>query len=179
MLKRREKWLAIGTAIAVAILLLDRAVLTPVFDQLDVLAGREAQLVSELQKVSRLMDEQRSMRGRWRELTNTGLVTDPSEAERQVLDAVRQWSRDSGLDIRAVQPQRVTGGEALGVIEFQADGRGSMRNVTDFLYSLHTAALPIRVDRVRLSSRNADGQVTIELRLSTIYRRPDTEGRPS
>jgi Tfp pilus assembly protein PilO len=169
-LNRREKWLAIATAVAVALFFADRFVLTPALDSLDELDQREQQLTAGLQHASRVFKQRRESNDRWAQMTESGLSTDPAECERQILDAVRQWSRDARLSLISLQPERPMTEGSPREIGFQASARGSMQAVTAFLFAARQSSLPIRIERMHLSAADSGDVISLDLRLSTLYR---------
>jgi hypothetical protein len=169
-LNRREKWLAIATTVVIALFIADRFVVTPAFDAMDELDRQEQQLTAGLQHASRVFKQRRASNDRWEYMTAKGLSADPAECERQILDAVRQWSRDARLDLISLQPERSTSEGSPREIGFQASARGSMRAVTEFLFAARQSTLPLRIERMHLSASDSGDVMSFDLRLSTLYR---------
>lgn len=168
MLNKRERILAILAVSAIGILGIDRFVLTPITEALDMLGAEEQRLVSELEQVSRVLKQRRAKQKIWRSMTKDGLGTDPSEAERRVLEAVRGWSGESGLTLGSIQPERPVERDELREIGFQATGRGSVEAITRFLYLLEQSTIPIRVERLRVSAIDKSDEMNLEIRVSTV-----------
>ena len=110
------------------------------------------------------------MEQEWKEMLEAGLKRDVSEAESQVLHAVRNWSQESGLALSSVKPQRIAQEGDLQEITFQAAGTGSMRSVARFLWQLETAPLPLKVKELQLGSRKEGADdLSLQLRISALY----------
>lgn len=173
-MSRREKLIAIAALGVVALFGLDRWLITPMLDRRDALLAEEMRLITEAQHANRLLSEKRRAMRRWEDLTREHLLADASQAESAILHAVRDWSRQAGLSLTSVQPDRTGGGEGEYVIALAASANGDMQAVARFLFQLEQADLPVRVERMRLSAAGEGGRLNLDVRLSTIYQPPAT-----
>ena len=105
-LSKRETYIAAAAIAAVALLALDRYVVTPVLESGEALEAEKEQLVDELANAQRLFERRQMLGGRWDELTAGGLTDDPEEAESLILHAMRDWAAEAGLSMSSLKPER-------------------------------------------------------------------------
>lgn len=181
----RERLIILAAASVVAILLLDRYVITPLDEYRDALDVRKQRLLGDMDRAQALLEHKRKLAPKWREMIAGGLKGDPSEAESQVLHLVQDWSQEAGLKLTSLKPDRLIEKRNLQEISFQAAGTGSMKAVSRFLWRLETAKAPIRVKEMQLGARKeGSDDLTLQLRLSTLYQAaqppaPSGTGAPS
>jgi len=169
VLSRREKYITAAAGIAVAILFLDRAVLTPLQERAASRSEETARRVREIEQAGMLFDRMRHLSGAWQEIQSNGLKSDAGEAEIQVLHAVRNWAQESGLALSGLRPESVKQRGALDELTFRASGTGTIQSVAGFLWRLESAPIPIRVTDLQLGSRKeAADDLSLQLRLSTL-----------
>ena len=178
VLSKRERYIVAATIIAVSILVLDRYVLTPFLDHRAQIGAERQNLLREMERAMNQFARRRQMQQEWKEMLEAGLRRDASEAESQVLHAVRNWSQESGFSLSSVKPERIVQEGELQEITFQAAGTGSMRSVALFLWQLETAPLPLKVKELQLGSRKEGADdLSLQLRISALYLPAET--RPS
>ena len=122
ILSKRERYIALAAIGALALLVADRYVLTPITD-LNAQAVNEVQaLTGELELASSLFLQKGVMVGKWNKMVAGGLKMEAGEAESQVLHAMQDWAGDAGLDLWSIKPERLDQGDDLREI-----GRASCR----------------------------------------------------
>jgi hypothetical protein len=131
-------------------------------------------LANQLQEGTAALSHQRDLASKWKEIVDGGLKHDPTEAESQILHALADWSREAGVKLVAVKPERAIEREnlkkPLQEITFVASGTGSMSNIRLLLYRIETSKIPLRVKSLQLGSRKeGTDDLSVELRLSTLY----------
>ena len=169
VLSKRERYVVAATIIAVSILVLDRIV-TPFMERRAQTEAQRQNLLREMERAMNQFARRRQMEQEWKEMLEAGLKRDVSEAESQVLHAVRNWSQESGLALSSVKPERIAQEGELQEITFQAAGTGSMRSVARFLWQLETAPLPLKVKELQLGSRKEGADdLSLQLRISALY----------
>lgn len=177
MLSKRERSIAIATAAAVGLLVLDWYVLTPLMDYSGSLTQQKEQLVSQLSAAARLMHTRTTLSRRWRSVRTTTVKHSPSEAESQLLNAQRRWSQESGLVLDAIKPERNEKLHDMQEVAFATTGVGSLHAATQFLYRLETAPIPLRIRELQLASRSeGSDDLTLAVRVSTLCDPPVKPG---
>jgi hypothetical protein len=173
-LSKRERFIIAAAVIVVALLVLDRYVVSPLLECCDRAAARKEGVLADIQRGQDLLARKREIGPKWREMIAGGLKRDPAEAESQILHAVGDWARDAGLKMSSVKPERMPDKRSLQEISFQAAGTGPMNAVARFLWRLETSKVPIRIKELQLGSRKeGTDDLTLQLRLSTLYQAPE------
>ena len=173
-LSKRERFIIAATVIIVALLVLDRYVVSPLLECCDRAAALKESKLADIQRGQDLLARNREIGPKWREMIAGGLKRDPAEAESQILHAVGDWARDAGLKMSSVKPERMPDKRSLQEISFQAAGTGPMNAVARFLWRLETSKVPIRIKELQLGSRKeGTDDLTLQLRLSTLYQAPE------
>lgn len=175
MLSRREKLILIVTVAALSIFVLDRYVWTPLSQERDRLAAEKLRLSEELQNGTRMIRARRDLMPRWKHMASEAIADDPAAAETRLLHAVRGWSREAKLNLTSVQPERPPEKGELRQVVVSANGSGSMAAIAQFLYLLESSQEPVKVQRLRIAS--SERELTLELRISTLYRAPVEQPR--
>jgi Tfp pilus assembly protein PilO len=177
LMSKRERMVAWTALAAVVLLVGDRFVLKRIRVRRDAMRNERARLVADLDRARLLFERQRQLAPRWQELSQAGLLADPDKAESEVLHAIRTWSQDSSLVLSSLRPEAVIDHGALCELTFQASATGSMRGVARFLFSLESAARPIRVTDLQLGTRKeGTDDLSLQLRVSALCRaRTDQE----
>ena len=179
-LSRRERLIITVTLVVVALLVLDSYVVTPLRECCDRVAARKESLLAEMKRGHDLLARKREIGAKWREMIASGLKRDPAEAESQILHAVGDWAKDAGLKLSSVKPERQPDKRKLQEISFQASGTGSMNAVSRFMWRLETSKVPIRVKDFQLGARReGTDDLTLQLRLSTLYQAPEPPASPT
>lgn len=170
ILSRRERLIALVTAAAVGILMLDRYALTPFEESRSGTLARKEAVLNELQRGRQLLANQRQLAPRWRAMLDGGLQGDPAEAEGQLLHACRNWAQESRLSLVSLTPDRGLETGDLREIAVRATLTGSMEGIRQFLGRVRGAAIPVRVDELLISARReGTDDLSLDMRLSTLY----------
>jgi Tfp pilus assembly protein PilO len=172
-ISKRERLIVIATGVVVALLVLDHFVWTSVKNALDDAQLQQTKLQQTINQDQQVLDRQRTMGPKWKEMITGGLKHDPTEAESQVLHSIREWCQDAGLTLVSLQPEREPEKKILQEIAFRAVGTGSMNAVSRFLWRVETSKIPVRIKEMQVGSRKEGADdLTIQLRLSTLYQPP-------
>ena len=175
---KRERIIMIATLVVVSLLVLDRFVVSPFLRDRDRISSEKTALVGELENATMLFEREQRARRRWHQMRRSRLREDASEAEGQVLHAVREWSQEHRLILSSVKPEhgRPREDEELQEIGFQLSGTGTMRAAVGFLWEVQASDLPLRINELQLASaREGRDEISLQLRISTIYVRETDE----
>ncbi len=176
-LSKRETQLALVSAAAVVLLVLDHYLIRPILESGAALEAQQAQIVQKLEDAGRLFERRRLIAHRWEELSAAGLTSDPAEAESRVLHAMRDWAEQARLALSSLKPDRSQQGGTMREITVLASGTGSMEAVAQFLWRVETSALPLRIRELQLGARKEGAdELSLQLKASTLY---VAEGEPS
>ncbi|MGA2266447.1 MAG: hypothetical protein ABSH10_08475 [Phycisphaerae bacterium] len=170
VLSKRERYALIGTAVAVTVLAVDRLAVAPLLAWRSRTDDERAHLTSEWDRATALLARRDQVASHWRQMVASGMKSDPGEAESQVLHAVRDWAEEAGVSLSLLKPDRLAEKSPLPEIAFQAFGTGKMKAVARLLWRIQTAAIPLKVTEVLLSThKEGTDDLSFQLRLSTVY----------
>ena len=165
--EQKIMYLAIG---AVVILILNAYVLEPVLNKRAEVRQTRLTLQAEVDQSLSTLERKKVLQKRWEEMQQDGLGNDVQAAEAMVYRYLRESSDRAGLELGSIQPERLTTETQLGEIDFVLSATGSMQSVTQFLWNLETATIPLKIKSYQLGSKNEMAQaMTIQVVLSTVY----------
>jgi hypothetical protein len=177
--KNRQHLLVIVAGAAVALLLTDRLVFSPVVKSWKARAARIAELSKKVADGRALVDRERSLRGRWDYMTRNMLSTNRSAAEQQVLQALDRWAQENRLNLLSVSPQWKQEADDYRTLECRLEAAGNLGAITRFLYEIEKDPLALRVQTVEIGSRDNDGQqIALGLQISGLVLEPTPAGSP-
>jgi len=169
-LTNRERiimYLAIG---AVALLIFNAYFLEPILDKRAEVSQTRLALQAQVAQSQSTLKRKEMLQESWAEMKQNGLGYDVQAAEAMVYRYLRESSDRARLELGSVQPERLATETQLGEIDFVLSATGSMQSVTQFLWSLETANIPLKIKSYQLGSKNETAQVmTIQAVLSTVY----------
>lgn len=170
---KRERVIGLLTAGVLAVLALDRLVLTPLTERSRSL-GEQLVAARGEQEIGRTLLENRGqMDQRWNEMLAGGIKSDVPEAESQALNALRDWMLDARVTITGLKPEREETQEHFRVVFVGASCTGSLQAITEFLWRVQTTELPMRVTYIQVSSlKPGTDNLSLQLRVSTLCLAP-------
>ena len=172
-LSQRERYIGIATGAVIGLLVLDSFIITPWMAARADLTMRLDARREEMTRAEQTFTNVRRANRRWSELAGETLQSDASAAESQLLNALRDWSEDSGLSVSAVRPDRTGGSNGFGRVTLRATGAGRMDDVTQFLWNVETAEVPVRMEELQIATRKpGEDDLTLQFTLATIYLPP-------
>lgn len=170
-LSKREKYIAIIMVLIVSLLMLDRVVLTPLFDYQSTILAESDRLNQEMNLAQTTFRKSKLMGKQWSAMQSLGLTASASACESKTLHAIRNWSQTAELDLVAFKPELSNSQSTLSEIQIHVTANGSMKQVARFIYFVETSELPIRVTDLQLGSKqNATDDLSLQVRLSVLYR---------
>jgi len=169
VLSKRERTVALATLSAVAILVLDQFVLSPVLAKLDQLQTDEKNYTDKLTYANSLFLHRKATETRWNQMIADGLKSDAANTEDALDHAVYEWAQASGLTLKSCTPERAVSKDRPEVVLYVV-GAGNMSAVAHFLYQAQTSKLPVKPADVEIGSRReAADDLTITLHISGLY----------
>jgi hypothetical protein len=172
-LSKREKFIGIFTVIVVAVPVLFSYVISPLTTRKAVLDAEIQAAQDELERTGRLFNTARSARREFASMAGSALHQDRASAEGQILNNVREWAQEAGVNLSSLKPEREEKEKDFQKITFRATCSGGMSQVGRFLHRIQTAAIPVRVTDLSLSShRDGADDLSLSVALATIYQLP-------
>ena len=182
-LAKRERMLVFGTIAVLGLLGLDQYLLTPVLDAEDQLQRERQQVLADMSRAQGVMADRKQSMARWRSMVRGGLKSDPAEAEGQLLHALRDWAKDSGLVLSSVKPERPESKDSqLKEVQVQASANGTLEALTKFLLKAQTASFPLKLSEFQMATRNeTTNDLALQIKVSTLYKgaapKPDSTSK--
>ena len=169
-LSKRERWAAYVTIAVVCVFVLDSYIVTPLLNRRAQTEADKQATLAKMDRTANLFARRKQMGPRWKQMLANGLTSQPSQAESQVLHAVRNWAQESGITLTSVKPEHAVGQGRLREILFLATGTGTMRAVARFLGQVEGTQLPLKVRELQLGSRKKGADdLSVQVRLSALY----------
>jgi hypothetical protein len=176
-LSKRERYIFIGTAVVLVLLILDQFVYNPLSDRLAQAQESRDKSREALRAINSELEKQTQLAPKWRQMLDSGLKSDPEEAESQVMHALHEWAQDCHVKLTKIGPDRrqetasnAPGKKRLPEISFQVTGEGNMESLARLLWRMQSATMPIRVTSVKANaSKEGIDYLSFKLDLSTIY----------
>ena len=172
VLSKREKYIVICTVTVLAMFLVDRYALTPLFGMREETRTQKQKVTAQWNKGFGLLERQGHMEKKWSKYFEQGIYENASETTSRVLHEVRNWSDQYGINLSSITPDRVSSKEKENIqeITFLVSGTGNMNAIGQFLYQLEHTTLPLRLKDIQLSSRQeAVDDMSLQVRVSAIY----------
>jgi len=167
---QRQRFLVITAGAALALLVADRIIFTPLTQHWQHRRQEVAALQARLAEGRSLIARGDRLQSRWGEMQRTALPKDAAQAEQQVISAFDRWGRSAGVELGSIKPQWKKGGsDRSSLIECRVDATGSLATVARFLYEIERSSLPIRIETAELASRDESGQrVSVNLTVTGL-----------
>jgi len=156
--KKREKILIAIAGICIFLLLGDALLISPLARIWKERSSRIGELKKQLEKGDLIAGREESLKNRWTDMKNRSLVNDMPEAEKEVLGAVQNWAIKSGMNVLSLKPRWVNKEDESRLLECRLTGSGDLGSVTRFLFELENDSLPLRLEDVEITARDARGR---------------------
>jgi hypothetical protein len=171
---KRQRYLALATVAVVVIFGLDRFMVGPLMAQKEQLDVSIAEQQQRLAAAQRTFTTSRRVSGQWNAMLAGGLKTDISEAESQILHAIREWAQGAGMALSSVKPERIEREKDFQKITLRATGTGTMQQVSRFLWQLQASPIPVRITDLQINARKEGiDDLSIQLGIATICFAPE------
>lgn len=165
----RQQALTIVAITAIALLLGDRLVFTPLTKTWKDRAARIVELRKKVSQGALTLEREHVIHDRWEQMRTNTLPGNTSLAEQRMLKAFERWSQDSRISVTSVKPQWKHGTEDYQTLECRVDASGSLETVSRFLYNIEKDPLALKMEVVELGTRDSNGQqLTLGLLVSGL-----------
>lgn len=169
-LTRREQKILYLAVASVGFLIFNTYILNPILNKRAEAHQTRLALESEMEQSLATLERKKMVQQRWSQMQQDGLCNDVQAAEAMVYRHLRESSDRAGIELDSVQPDRLNTEGRLGEIDFVLSATGSMQAVTQFLWRLETATIPLKIKWYQLGAKNEMAQVmTLQAVLSTVY----------
>jgi len=174
--KNHEKTLFIAVGVAVALLLLNYIVLTPLYNSWSDRQDQIKKLRGQIREGLALKARATSIEQHWNEMFTNTLPVNNTLAENRLFTAFQGWAQNSRVVLVSQRPsQKDSDDDAYSNEEWHADVTGDIRQIFTFLYSVESSPIGLKVDAVDLSARDDRGaQLALGLTVSGLILNPPT-----
>jgi hypothetical protein len=165
----RQQLLILAAAAAVALLAIDKLLITPLTNAWKDRSREIAGLRAQVTEGRSLIRREQAIRGRWDQMRTNTLPDNPSLAQEQVLKAVVNWSQESGASINALTPQWKNDFDEYKTLVCRVDASGTLWTLSRFLFDIEKGPIALKLESVDLNSRDNNGQqLTLSLQVSGL-----------
>ena len=173
VLSKRERYIGVIAGLVLALLALDKLMISPLLDQRAALAAQINVAEGDLSKATGTIDNSVRANNNWAALA-PNVRKDASEAESQILHNVRDWAAEAGVNLASLNPQRAEREKDFFKLTFRATASGNMGQVGRFLYKIQNASMPARITDLSISNHAKEGvdDLSLSVTIATIYLAP-------
>lgn len=176
VMSKRERYIGIITGTVLAILVVDRFFVTPLMERQAELDGRIKLARQELDRTTGLRETGRRARDVWTTMDRGSLLRDDSDAESQILNGVREWAQEAGINLSSQKRERTEKEGDFVKITYRVTGGGTLPQAARFLYRMQNATVPVRItDFSANSKKDGTDDLNLSVGVSTIYFAPDAD----
>ena len=185
VMSKRERYIGIATVAVVAILALDRVVVTPLIERKSDLDTKLVSARDDMEAANRLLSTSRRLQRDWRDITGAAvrnpndrkLKVTEADAESQILNAIGEWAQGSGFTVQTTKRERTEKEKDFVKLTYRVTATATMRQVGEFLWRIQTAAVPVRITDIQMNSRkDGSDDLAVQLGIATIYLPPPPDG---
>jgi hypothetical protein len=175
VLSKRERYVVIGTTLAIGLFVLDKMILGPVFDYRKQITTAVEDAQKKLEDNKRMFIMQGRSEKLWNQMVTTGgLKADQPTADQQLQVKMHDWIVESGLEEVQTKPEKVTeiGGFKTSAHQWTVAGR--TRALAQLLWRLETSPIPVKVTGVDVKPKHEGiDDLTVQINVSTLFLNPD------
>jgi hypothetical protein len=176
VLSKREKYIGIGVAAAVAVAGLYQFVITPFMDQSNQVDSDMIVAKRQLDDDSTLFARKKKLEKVWKDMQNGGLKSDQSEADAQAQHALVDWAQRTQVNVTSLKSEHAAQEGQFQVLSYEITGTATTPTLAHLISALETASIPLRVNEVQLSSRpEHSDNLQIRLTVSTLLMPPQAD----
>ena len=168
-LSQRERNLAIAAGSVIGCMLLYFVIISPIMAQWDALQQGQANVDQQQKDANQIFDKQAKLQKVWKSMLGAGLLSDASLAESQAENAVYKMANQAGVTNISLKTERPSTEGSFQVTGFSIEGNGSMRQISELVYLLESAAIPLHVNDLQIRRlREGTDELKLHVSFSTI-----------
>ena len=180
--KKREKMLLIAALVAGGLLLLNYVVITPLTDSWKARQDKIKDLKNSIATGRTLQQNAKTIEDQWNHMFTNTLPVNNTLAEGQLFKAFQLWAQTSQVNLVGQKPQPMPPDDANSGYsneEWHADVTGGLNQIYNFLYSVESSPMGLKIDSIDLSARDDRGfQLALGLTVSGLILNPPTNNVP-
>jgi len=170
VLSKRERYISVAVMAAAAALMLDALLLSPYLDWRSSLVARCKSQAAALDKANSTLQKEKQLR-RTLAGIDASMTSDSSAAEGQLHHLMHDWEQQAAVTNASFERVRTTEEHGFVRLTYHVSAEGNTAAVAMLLYRIETAAIPIRIDDVELSTKADNGDdLKMNLSISSLCR---------
>jgi len=167
-IKDRKQLLTIGAVAAVAILLADRLILTPLGHAWTGRNKRIEELRKRVADGKQLISRESALRDHWDQMQTNTFPQNQSLAEQKLIKGFDQWAKDSGISV-TLQSQQWKDAENYRTLQCRIEAAGDLKAVSRFLYEMESSPTALKLENLEITASDPEGQkLTVSLQVSGL-----------
>jgi hypothetical protein len=168
-IENRQKFLLIVTIVVVALWLGNMVIFEPVGKWWSSRSKSISQLHKDLTHGKALILNQSGIHSQWDEMRTNTLSANTSLAEQQLLNAMDNWSQESGATITGETLQPGSDSTNYVTLNCTVEASGDLGTLSRFVYDIEKGPLGLKLDKVEFSTHDNFGQqLTLGLQVSGV-----------
>ena len=174
-LSQRERNIGIGTAAVLGFAALWYLAISPYLEGRAALRKQVEQVRGTIDQGNDTLDRRNRLNKVWMAMQAGGMKMDSSDAETQVLRSLTSWAQSSKLSVSISRDSDRTEGK-FQLVNCRANATGGQEALTDMLWYIESATIPLRVNSVDITPLNGDeNKLSIKFDVSTLCQPPETD----
>jgi hypothetical protein len=177
VLSKRERFVGIAALSVVGVLAIYYIVIGPLLERKHELDAKVHDRQLDQRRAERLIDDRHRLEPVLKQRIAGPLKKNQSDAESQMLQSIAEWARGARMTPPSIEkPDRIEKEKEFSRMTFRASATGTMAQIGNFLFRLHTSNVPVRVTEMTLAAhKEATDDLTLQLGISTIFLAADTD----
>jgi Tfp pilus assembly protein PilO len=172
-IQNRQQFLIVLTVTAFALLIGNSLIYEPLANLWSARSAQIRELRAKVHDGKLLVQREAGIHSRWEDMRTNALPDSPSLAEQQVLKAVDNWSRNSGVEIASIMPQWKNDSTNYMTLNCHVEASGTLGTLSQFLYNIEKGPMALKPDSVELTAHDDTGQqLSLGLQISGLMLTP-------
>jgi hypothetical protein len=174
LLNKREKNVAIVLGALGAMFLVYYVIVSPYLDKLNGIEQDTIKAQDLYNTGQALIDRRLKLEPVWQDMINGGLRSDESLAAHNATDAFGTWARFASINFDQQRSEAASQDGPFYKMGFNMDFTvqqdDAVRPVSQFLWAAETSNIPVRIDKVTITSvKEGFANLTVKVNLSTLF----------
>ena len=126
-------------------------IISPVMDEWASIQQGQRDVKQQLSDAQMVFDSKIRMQKVWNAMLKSGLQTDASLAESQAENAAYRLADKAGVTDISLRAERPSSEGSFEVTGFSIEGIGSMRQISQLVFLLESASIPLRMNDLQIT----------------------------
>ena len=169
-IENRQQFLVLLTAAAFALLIGNSLIFNPLANVWTSRSNDITKLRTRVQEGNKLIKRADAVTNQWNNMRANALPSNTSLAAQQVINALDNWSRASGVgDDLNIMPQWKNDSTNYMTYNCHVQAHGTMGGLSQFIYQIEKGPMALKLDSMQLDARDDLGQqLQLDLQISGL-----------